>query len=158
MAGTTSGSGFPYGFVAVLALAALLYFVVALNVVGARQSDAAGNGLTAALAIVSALLLWVALAVLLLLARQAIPGWAMACLVVLMPLSAIAVAVAIGIHGDKGGWLAVVPLLLPVMVILYAGWARFASLQVLASADMASGIVVAALALGTAAPFVAAYV
>ena len=152
---TTSDSGFPYGFVAVLAIAVLLYAIVAMNVVGSRHSDAAGNGMAAAFAIVFAVVLWIALAVLLLLARKAIPGWAMACLVVLVPLSAIGVAVAIGLYTESGGWLVVVPLLLPAALGLYAIWARFAGLQALVTADAASGAIVALLAIGTIAPFIA---
>ena len=157
MTDTTTDTGFPYGFVVALAIAAMLYLFMAMMLADARHGDAAGRGMAMGFGVVVAVLLWIVLAVLLLLARKAIPGWAMACLVVLVPLSAIAAAVAIGLHSESGGLVVAVPYLLPPLVAFYAAWGRFPGLQAMLTADAASGAIVAVLALGTVAPFVAAY-
>ncbi|MCX7362048.1 MAG: hypothetical protein NTV97_09330 [Alphaproteobacteria bacterium] len=112
----------------VLSVVALLFFVaMAMSVMTARGSDAAGNGLTAAFAIGFSLALWTVLAILLSMARAygVVPGWAMACLVVFVPILAIGTCVAIGLYSESGGSIIVVPLALPLLMYLYAVWARF---------------------------------
>ncbi len=104
-----------------------LYAVASMSIVYSRSSDLAGNGMSVAFAMVFTILLWIAVIVLLLIARSRgnVPGWAMACLVVLVPLSAI---VAIGLFSDSGNRLMmVVPLALPVLFAGYATWARFST-------------------------------
>ena len=125
-AATTSG-GFPWGFSIVLVVTVFLYAVASMSIVYSRSSDLAGNGMSVAFAMVFTILLWIAVIVLLLIARSRgnVPGWAMACLVVLVPLSAI---VAIGLFSDSGNRLMmVVPLALPVLFVGYATWARFST-------------------------------
>lgn len=157
MTDTTTDTGFPYGFVVALAIGAMLYLFMAMMLVDARHSDAAGRGMAMGFGVVVAVLLWIVLAVLLLLARKAIPGWAIACLVVLVPLSAIATAVAIGLHSERGGLVVAVPFLLPPLLALYASWGRFPGLQTMLTGDAASTAIVTVLAVATAAPFAAAY-
>ena len=119
--------GFSMGFFILSVVALLLYVAMAISVVTARGSDAADNGLTAAFAIGFSLALWTVLAILLSMARAygVVPGWLMACLVVLVPVLAIGTCVAIGLYSENGGSIIAVPLALPLLVFLYAAWARF---------------------------------
>lgn len=152
--GTASG-GFPWGFTILMTVAALLYLLMAANILGARSSDAAGNGMAQAFCAILSVLLWIVLAIALLIARPhgAVPGWAMACLVVLVPLGALSVTIAIMLWGEKGGWLVVLPVGAPLLIALFAVWARLPSLHGLLSVDLANAAIVAVLALSTVLPF-----
>ena len=151
-----ASDGFPWAFTIILVVAALLYLLMVGTTSGSRGSDAAGNGMAVAFGIVWAVLMWIAIAVLLLMARSygGIPGWSKAFLVVLVPLAAIAGAVTIGIYSERG-WLIAVPIVAPLVALIYAAWARYAGLQAMMAAEPANGIVIAVLAVATAAPFVA---
>jgi hypothetical protein len=156
---STSTGGFAWGFTILLVLAVPLYALAASSAAGSRASDAAGNGMAQAFGIAAVLLLWLVLSIMLVIARKhgAIPGWAMASLIVLVPLSAIGVAVSIGIYSDRGNWLIVVPVAAPLVLLLYATWARFSTLQGLLAVEPANAIVVAVLALATVAPFISVW-
>ena len=123
---------------------------------GARSSDPAGNGLAQGFAAILTVVLWIVLAIVLLIARShgAIPGWATASLIVLVPLSAIGMCMAIAFWGDRGGWLIAIPVVTPLLLAFYAAWARLPALQGLLSGDIASAAIVAVLALAIALPFV----
>ncbi|UYN93955.1 MAG: hypothetical protein KIT25_18145 [Enhydrobacter sp.] len=153
---TTTGGGFPYGFAVVMVLALFLYAGLAMNLVSLRSSDPAGNGLAAAYAAVAAVLLWIALAVALLLARPlgAVPAWATASLVVLVPLSALAACIGIMLNAEKMNWTIVVPFVVPLALAAYAAWARFPGLQGGVSPDVGAAAIVAVLVAGTVLPFV----
>ena len=159
MAETAQTGGFAWGVSILRVLAVPLYLLVVGGAGGARRSDAAGNGMSQAFGIIATVLLWMIVAVMLFVARKhgAIPGWAKACLFVLLPASAIGVAVAIGIYSERGGWLIAIPVLTPLVVLAYATWARFPSLHSLVAAEPANAIVVAVLVLATAAPFVSVW-
>lgn len=120
-------TGFPTGFVITLAVAVLLYGAMASIVASSRSSDAAGNGLSVAFGAFLAAAFWIALIVLLLLARSrgSMPGGGTAALVVLVPLALIGCFVAIGRFGEGEGWALAVALALPVLLAAYAIWARF---------------------------------
>ncbi len=125
---------FPYGFVIVLVLAAFLYAAASINVVYSRSSDLAGNGMSVAFAMIFTIALWIAVVVLLLIARSRgnVPGWVMAGLVVLVPLSALAAIIAIGLFSDSGSGsrsrlMMAVPFALPVLFAGYATWERFSA-------------------------------
>jgi len=119
--------GFSMAFFVLSVMGLLLYVAMAMSVMTARGSDAAGNGLTAAFAIGFSLALWTVLAILLSLARAhgIVPGWFMACLAVLVPILAIGTCVGIGLYSEHGGSIKTVPLVLPLLMYLYAVWARF---------------------------------
>jgi hypothetical protein len=151
----STGGGFPWGFTILMVLAALLYLLMTANILGARSSDAAGNGMAQAFCAILSVLVWILLSIALLIARShgAVPGWAMACLVVLVPLAALSVTVAIMFWGEKGGWLVVLPVGAPLLTALFAFWARLPSLHGLLPVDLANAAIVAVLALATALPF-----
>jgi hypothetical protein len=159
MAENTSSGGFAWGFTILLVLAVPLYAMAASSAAGSRASDAAGNGMAQAFGMIAVVLLWIVISIMLLIARKhgAIPGWAMACLVVLVPLSAIGVAVSIGIYSERGNWLIVVPVVAPLLLLLYATWARFSTLQGLLAVEPANALIVAVLVLATAAPFISVW-
>jgi hypothetical protein len=120
-------TGFSTGFVITLVVAALLYAVMALIVAGVRSSDAAGNGLSVAFGAFFTVALWIALVVLLALARVrgSMPGWGLAALIVLVPLSLIGCFVAVGRFSEGERWALAVVLALPVLLAIYAIWVRF---------------------------------
>jgi hypothetical protein len=120
-------TGFPTGFVITLVVAVLLYAVMASIVAGSRSSDAAGNGLSVAYGAVFTVALWIALIVLLVLARSrgSMPGGGTAALVVLVPLALIGCFIAIGRFGEGEGWALAVVFALPALLATYAIWARF---------------------------------
>lgn len=156
MAAQTS-DGFPWGFTVILVVAGLFYLFSVIMMSGSRASDAAGNGMAVAFGIVSTVLMWIAIAVLLLMARHygGIPGWSKAFIVVLVPLAAIAGAVSIGIYSERAGWLFAVPVVVPLMTMIYAAWARYPGLQSMMAPEGPNAVVIAVLAFGTAAPFIA---
>lgn len=154
--GETASAGFPWGFILLMVLALLLCGIMAPMIASSRSSDAAGNGMAVGMGVFVGIALWIVLAIALLIARShgAIPGWAMACLVVLVPLGAIGVSIAAGMWSDRGGWLIVWPLGAPLLVALFAIWARLPSLHGLLPVDTANAAIVAVLALATVLPFV----
>lgn len=123
--------GLPFGFLFVLALAAVL-FVIVLNI-GATTTTgggeaAFGNGIEALFATIA---LWVLLAVLLLIGGVMgdIPGRAAIAAVFLTPLSGVAAFVAIDMCSRHMRW-AILPIAaLALPIAFYACWARMAWLR-----------------------------
>jgi hypothetical protein len=157
MPAQSASDGFPWGFTAVLVLALLLYAVMALLVVSARSSDAAGNGMTVAFAAIFGVAVWIVLLILLLMARHGMPDWAIVCIFILLPLSAIAAATALGLFSSRGGWPKFIPVLLPIVFLLFAAWARFPGLQGMLPASITSASLLGTAAVLTVAPFIAAF-
>jgi hypothetical protein len=127
MATPTTSPGFPWGMTILFVLAVLLYGPFITNILTARSSDAAGRGMSLGFAVIQGLVLWIVLASMFAVAilRGAMPSYATAAAIVFLPLSAIAAASAMGLYNDRyGDWLAVVPALLPLLLALYAFWAR----------------------------------
>lgn len=156
MPAQTASEGFPWGFTVLLVLALLLYAVMAMLVATARSSDAAGNGMAVAFAAIFGVAVWIVLLILLLMARRGMPDWATICVFILLPLSAIAAAVALGQFSSRGGWPKFVPILLPVALLLFAVRARFPGLHATQSAGVTSSVLLGIAAVLTVAPFVAA--
>ena len=156
MANGRASRGFPWGFALLMVLALPLYALMATSAAGSRASDAAGNGMAAAFGVFFLLALWIVLSIALLVARPhgAIPGWATASLIVLLPLSAIGIAISIGVWSDGGGWLIALPIATPLLLAVYATWARLPGLHGLLPIDPANAVIVAVLVVATAAPFV----
>jgi hypothetical protein len=128
---TPARSGFPTGFVVVLLVTCLLFAIAAGTVADSRSSDAAGNALSDVFGAMFAGALWIALAVLLVMAgtRGAMVFWAPWALLVLVPAAVVAFFLAMGRFGkgDKSALIAVIAL--PSLLILYAAWARFPALH-----------------------------
>ncbi|MFI5033167.1 MAG: hypothetical protein ACHQPH_20935 [Reyranellales bacterium] len=128
---TPARSGFPTGFVAVFLVTCLLFAITVATVADSRSSDAAGNAMSDTYAAMSAGALWIALAVLLVMAAVAgrMVSWAQWALFGLVPAAVVASFLAMGRfgQGDKSALIVVVAL--PALLILHAAWARFPTLQ-----------------------------
>jgi hypothetical protein len=107
-------------------LACFLYLVLLASTYDAHTSDAAGRGLAAAYAALFGGGLWIVLAIMLALgaARGAMPGWAAAAAVVLLPLSGLAAIEAAGLTDGSRGWSFWLVALAPPLIAFYALWAK----------------------------------
>jgi hypothetical protein len=116
----------PVGTYVLLGVAALLYALMLANLVNTGSTDAAGRGLDRAFAGLAGLLLWVVLAILLVVGgiKGHMPLLAAIAAAILLPASAVAAAVAAELYEQQGGWPILVPALLPLVIALYALWAR----------------------------------
>ena len=146
--------GFPAGFASLLVVTLFLYAVTAGTVADSRNSDPAGNALSDAFAAIFAGGLWVALAILLVMAktRGAMVSWAPAALFVLVPVSVVAFFLAMGRFGAGDRSALIVVFALPALLILYAVWAHFPALHgTLRPAGTSAGLLamVGVLAIGT---------
>ncbi len=128
---TPARSGFPMGFVVVLLVSCLLFVITATTVSDSRSSDAAGKAMSGALAAMFAGALWIALAVLLVMAAVggAMVSWATWALFGLVPAALIAFFLAMGHFGEGDESALIVVMALPPLLMLYAAWARFPALH-----------------------------
>jgi hypothetical protein len=146
-------------FTVVLVIAALLWAATVANTITIRSSDAAGNGLSHAFGVLIAILLWVLLAILVILAaaRGEMPGWMRVAAVVLVPASGAATIGAIEIMSQGTEWPVkwplAVPILAPGLLIGMALWAYVPSLRAMAPASIVGGVVWGSLALLSVAPW-----
>jgi hypothetical protein len=147
----------PVETIILLAVAAFLYAAMVSSLSDAPDSDAAGRGLALVYAALLAGLLWLVLAALLLVAvaKGRMPLWATLALVVLWPLSCVAVWMAGDAYGRGDSWAMLVPALLPPLLALYALWARLPALHTIFRAGPTSALLGAAIVVLTAAPLVA---
>src|SRR5579859_3874690 len=124
-------AGFPTGFVVAFLVTCLLFAITVATVDQSRSSDAAGNAMSDAFAAMFAGALWIALAVLLVMAAVAgrMVSWAPWALFVLVPVALVAFFLAIGRFGEGDRSALIVVMALPALLILYAGWVRFPALQ-----------------------------
>lgn len=148
----------PIETIILLAVAAFLYAAMMSSLSDAPTSDAAGRGLALVYAAFLAGLLWLVLAALLIVAvaKGRMPLWATLALVVLWPLSCVAVWMAAEAYGRGDSSAMLVPGLLPPLLALYALWARLPALHGTFRAGPTSAVLGAAIVLLTVAPLVAA--
>jgi hypothetical protein len=121
----------PIGTFVLLAIACVLYLGMLGSLSGLNDTDAMGRGLALGFGAIFGVALWLVLAVLLLVAaiNGRMPGADKIGAAILLPLSAIAASVAIDLYGNRADWAFAVPLLLPLLIMFYALWARMPSLQ-----------------------------
>ncbi len=150
----------PVGTIVLLCVVGFLYVMMMANLSDSSGSDAAGRGLNQAFAALIGFVLWVLLAILLLVAgaKGCMPAAAAIAAVFLLPLSAFAVVVAMGLHEREQAWPLAVPALLPPLIALYALWARLPAIHARLPALATSLVVGAAILLVSAAPLVASWV
>jgi hypothetical protein len=143
----------PIGAVVLALLASLLYFAGLAILQDSGQSDAAGNGLTAAFVTLFGMALWTVLTGLMLVAFKngKMPAWAAIGALVLLPLSGYASFSATDLYARYGGWAFVVPALVPPVIVFYALWIRIPALV-----ETVSETIVSALAGGALATLIAA--
>jgi hypothetical protein len=147
----------PVGTIVLLSLAAVLYAAMMSCLADAPGGDAFGRGLALAYAAFIGAVLWLALAALLIVAavKGRMPVWAAVGLVVLLPLSCVAVWMAGDAVGRGDGSALLMPALLPPLYALYAVWARLPALHARLRAGVVSAVLGAAIVFLTAVPFVA---
>jgi hypothetical protein len=155
----------PIGAIALLLLAAILYFLfmfpVLDNMSGGDPAASGGEGrYAAAWSQLFALLfggsLWAVLGLLLLLGRTKgeMPHWAAILAGLLFPLSGIAAAIAVEqSYVYPGGWSFLVPVLLPPLIALYAMWARLPAIHAALQPEITSSIMLGMIGALTIAPF-----
>jgi len=121
----------PIGAIVVLVFAVFIYIGMVACLSDLHGSDAAGRGLTAAFAILFGFVLWILLSILLILGaiNGAMPFWAAISAAILLPLSAIAAAIALDLQEQRITWLLIVPIGLPPVIAAYAMWARVTALH-----------------------------
>lgn len=149
-----SRSNFPTGFIAVFCVTCFLFAITAATVADSRSSDAAGNAMSDAFAAMFAGALWIALAVLLVMARVggAMVSWAPWALFALVPAALVAFFIAMGRFGEGDKSALAVVIALPALLILYAGWARFPALHATVRPVVTSAVllvIVGVLSVGT---------
>lgn len=157
MADQTASPSFPWGTTTLLVIAAFLYMAFLVNLFGLRGGDAMGRGLAMGFAAIIGLVLWLVLASLYAVAifKGQMPPYAAAAAIVLLPLSAIAAASATGLYSDRhGDWLIAIPAILPLVLGLYAVWARFTDLHAALTPTATTVATGCAIALLTAVPLV----
>ncbi len=106
-------------------------------------------------------MLWIVLGVLLLIGwvNGEMPRWAAIAAGILYPLSGIAAFVAAGLaYSYPGGWLVLVPALLPPLIALYALWAHLPTLHAVLRPNVTSAAALAAIAVVIVATLPLAYV
>jgi hypothetical protein len=147
----------PVGTIVLLSVAAVLYAAMMSCLADAPGSDAFGRGLALAYAAFLGAVLWLVLAALLIVAavKGRMPVWAALGLVVLLPLSCVAVWMAGEAAGRGDSSALLVAALLPPLFALYALWARLPALHARLPAGVVSAVLGAAIVLFTAVPFVA---
>jgi hypothetical protein len=149
----------PVGTIVLLSVAAMLYAAMMGCLADAPGSDAFGRGLALAYAAFLGAALWVVLAATLIVAgvKGGMPLWAAIGLVVLLPLSCVAVWMAGDAVGRGDASALLIPALLPPLFALYALWARLPSLHGALRPGVVSAVLGAAIVFLAATPFVAAH-
>lgn len=133
----------PFGTIVLLVIVCVLYLVMLSGI-----SFSTGDGGDAAIGRAIASLfftigLWIALAVLLIAAgvMGEMPRWASLIAVVLLPLAGVATFTAIDMCSRHIKWAVIFPIVLPLLVAVYAVWVRTAKLRAAISAEVMSVVV-----------------
>lgn len=119
-------SSAPIGAIIVFILAALAYVPMAACLDDLHGSDAFGNGLAAAFAVICGFVVWVWIGVLVLIAgvKGNMPVWMGIAMAVLLPASAVTSAIGLDMQRADYTWPLIEPLALPPIVAAYALYAR----------------------------------
>lgn len=141
------GNVMPTSFALLLALASLLWMIVAFNGTQLRASDAAGNGLVSAFCMLVTVVLWIVCALLIIAGARhgQMPAWMKAMSFVLVPASGIAAIAAIHAVSQRSEWPVrwplVVPDLAPALLVLLALWVLIPAFRRVIPPWMAGAIV-----------------
>lgn len=140
-----------------IGLAMLLWpFVAALNF-DLTSSDAAGNGIAQAFALLGTIGIWSLLSIAALLAglRGLIPLWSLLVALVLIPLSGFAAGNVITVLAARveAQWLAIVVIAVPPLLALYLGWAAIPAFHGVIAPRTAAIVIWASVAVIAALPW-----
>lgn len=150
-------------FVSLLVLTCLLWLALIATAGTLNESDAAGNGLSYSYAMLMTVALWILLGVLLLVAatRGAIPGWVGGCAVLLIPLSGAATIAAVDLLKGRldtlAKWPIVMPILVPLLIMLYAVRSYFPAVRARVPANATNAVVWGAILVLSLLPLYARY-
>ena len=131
----------PWGTILLLALVAVLYIAMLSTITfSAGGGDAAFGRAVASLFATTGL--WIALVVLLIAAGVSgeMPRWAIFVAVFLVPFSGVATFAAIDMCSRHIAWAVVFPVVLPVLIAVYAFWIRMLRLRAVVSSERASTV------------------
>jgi len=156
----TLSGGAPYGAIALIAIAFLLYSGFLANLLGSRGTDLAGRGMALGFAAIIGLVLWLVLTGLFVLAwfNRRLPGWLALAALIVLPLSAIAAAAAAGLAEERGWWLMTAPVALPPLLALLALWGRLPALHGVLPAGPMTAALGGAIAILTVVPLVMGWI
>ena len=125
-----SRKNLPIGTLILFALAFVLYVVMLANIsFSTGGGEASFSQAIASLFSVFGLWVWLALLLVVCAVLGTMPRWPAVAAFVLVPLSGVAATVAIDMCSRHIRPAIVVPILLPLLIALYAGWARWPSLH-----------------------------
>ena len=146
----------PIGAVLLLAIAGSLYLAMMYSIAvpgGIGPEDSLGQAI---LCLFLTVLLWVALAILLLVGgiMGEMPRWGAIVVAILTPVSGVAAFTAIDLYSRHGEWAIEVIALLPLLIALYAMWARLPALHTVFPARTTSLAIWGAILLLSTASFV----
>jgi hypothetical protein len=143
----------PFGTIALFAIVCALYVAMLSTISFSTGVGEASFGQAIA-SLFATVGLWIALALLLIAAgvMGAMPRWAAFVAVFLLPLSGVAAVTAIDMCSRHIKWAIVFPILLPLLIAIYALWARFPAFRAAIPAEpMSAGIWALVLVLSGAA-------
>jgi hypothetical protein len=131
----------PLGTILLLAIVAALYVAMLSTVTFSTGRGDASFGQAVA-SLMATLGLWIALAVLLVIGGTMgkMPRWAMFVAVFLVPFSGAATFAAIDMCSRRIAWAVVFPVVLPLVIAVYAAWIRMPRLHAVVSAEHASAV------------------
>jgi hypothetical protein len=147
-----------FGWILVV-VAVLLWVVLMANGADASSSDAAGRGLALAFGVLTAIVLWIVLAGLLVVAasKGGMPGAVKLLAVVLVPASAAACCVALELLSQsdlaRSRLPIVVPVLGPLLIGGYVVWLRWPAAHAAVSSNQAAVVFVGGLAILSILPW-----
>ncbi len=121
----------PVGSIILLIVAGFLYLAMAGSLADLSGSDAAGRGMAMGFGMIFGAALWLVLALLLLIAaiNGAMPVAGKIGAAVLLPASAVAASVAVDLYSHRADWAFAIVLALPLLIAIYALWARLPALH-----------------------------
>src|ERR1043165_9421647 len=122
--------GFPVGILIMLVIAAALYVAMLSTITFSTGPGDASFGQAIA-SLMATAGLWIALSVLLVIGAMMgeMPRWARFAAVFLVPFSGAATFTAIDMCSRHIKWAIVFPVVLPLLIAVYAMWARFPALR-----------------------------
>lgn len=133
---------FPFGTIVVLAITCALYLAMLSSIsFSAGGGDASFGKAMASLFFTVGV--WISLAVLLIVGgvMGAMPRWSAIIAVILVPLAGVATFTAIDMCSRHIKWAVIFPVVLPLLVAVYALWARMPNFRAaISAAPMSTGV------------------
>jgi hypothetical protein len=135
-----SNRSLPLGLFLILPVALILYGLMLATALHEGTGGAEAGIENAIEALLITVGLWIVLAVMLVVAgvTGSMPKWAAVLAVILVPMSGVATVTALDMCSRHIPWAIIFPILLPLLIIFYAFWARLPSLRIALDAQRTS--------------------